>query len=99
LKLTRGFFSSDENAGKVFGKMGFLDSTMRTGYHLRIIGEKTESLIWMDNHMIAMVALKPFRTARNSCKYVIGIHRTQDQMATGPGFKAKLAYNTGRPSL
>ena len=58
LKLTRGFFSSDENAGKVFGKMGFLSSTMGAGYHLRIIREKTESLIGMDNHMIAGVALE-----------------------------------------
>ena len=57
-QLTRGLFSSDKNAGKVFGKMGFLSSAMGAGYHLRVIREKAESLIGMDNHMIAVVALE-----------------------------------------
>lgn len=31
---------------------------MRTGYHLRVIGEKAESLLGMNHQLIAIVALQ-----------------------------------------
>ena len=56
--MAAGLFSAHKNAGKIFGKMGLLRSTMRTGYHLRVIGEKAESLLGMNHQLIAIVALQ-----------------------------------------
>ena len=56
--LAGSLVSAHKNAGKILGKMGLLRSTMRTGYHLRVVGEKAESLFGMNHQLIAIVALQ-----------------------------------------
>ena len=47
-----------KNGRQTFGKMSFLDSTMRTRYNLWIIREKTEPLVWMYYQLFTVVTLK-----------------------------------------
>ena len=56
--MAGGLVFAHKNAGKILGKMGLLCSTMRAGYHLRVVGEKAESLLGMNHQLIAIVALQ-----------------------------------------
>lgn len=72
---------------------------MGTRHNLRVVGEKTEPLVRVNHQLVAVVTLESFRTARDSCEYVIGIHGAQDKMSAGPGLKAEFAYDAGSPAL
>lgn len=74
--------------GQGLRKVRLLCSALRTGHHLRVVGEKIEWLLGMAHQLATGVALESFLTARHSSKDVIGIHCSKYKVPSCPRLEA-----------